>query len=153
MRDLNEFIHELQVRIGLESLAFDADGRLDLVFGDTVGVSVHRVGDLAVEMACTIGEPVRVDDAARLARILTLNHLGQATDAGRLALDPDDAALVLCERIELAGLDGGALEARMLDFVQRAAAWSSGELDDLLDPDHVDEWVVAGDDQVTAIRV
>lgn len=153
MRDLNEFIHELRVRIGLESLAFDADGRLDLVFGDTIDVSVHRVADLAVELACTIGEPVRADDAARLALILNLNHLGQATGAGRLSLDPGDSSLVLCERIELEGLDGSALETRVLDFVQRAAAWSSGELDDLLDPDLGDEWIVAGGDDITAIRV
>lgn len=153
MRDLNEFLHELRVRVGLDSLAFDPDGRFELLFADGVAVTVHRVEDLAVELACTIDDPVRADDVDRMARILTLNHLGQATGTGRLALDPNDLSLVLCERLELDGLDGPGLEARMLDFVRRAAAWSSGELDDLLDPDGGDEWIVAGEDDLTAIRV
>lgn len=152
MRDLNEFLHELRVRVGLDELAFDADGRFELLFADGVAVTVHRIEDRAVELACTIDDPVRADDAERMARILTLNHLGQATGTGRLALDPGDLSLVLCERLDLDGLDGQGLEARMLDFVRRAAAWSSGELDDLLDPESGDEWIVAGDD-VAAIRV
>jgi len=152
MRDLHEFIHELRGRIGLDTLAFDADGRFELVFGDTIEVTVHRVADRAVELACTIDDPVRAGDSARLARILSLNHLGQATGAGRLALDPVDGALVLCERIDLDGLDGNGLEARMLDFVQRAAAWSSGELDDLLDPEPADDPAV-GSESFTTIRV
>ena len=52
---------------------------------------------------------------------------------GAVALDPRDKKILLCERIDVTGVEATAFEERILEFLRHEALWNSGQLDDLIE--------------------
>ena len=128
MHSIEQAIDEIGRIVGLPKLAFDAAGNLSLLFDGSVSVNVARIDENAMEFWTTLDAIVPRGgngDAVLMKRLLAANHLGTETGAARLGLQPGGGAFLLCDRIEIAGLDAGTLEARLAGFVEQAFRWSA----------------------------
>lgn len=132
MHNVSHAIDYLRERTGLSQLVLDQDGHVELVFDGKYAIDFYRIDDRQLELCSIVDEP-GTSTRETLAALLTANYLGDATGAGRIALDPRNQNILLCERVDVAALDAAAFERRLLDFVAHVAVWNSGKLDDLLE--------------------
>lgn len=123
MQNVNHAVANLRALTGLDDLEFNANGHLELVFGEAVSVDVVRIDDRHIELSTAVKALGHALDADKLAALLAANA-DPASGAARFALDPRDRAILLCERIDVVPIDDRALEARLLAFVGRARAWN-----------------------------
>ena len=147
MRGLDQAIAELGRLVGLADLALDDDGNVGLLFDGAMPVNVTRIDDTAMEFWSPIEDVAADGDAGLLGYLLTANHLGEGTGAARIALQPESGDIVLCERVEIAGLDPAALERRFVEFVKHAIYWNSQDARDAVSESTSEKhFGVAGDD-------
>lgn len=130
MHDTDHAIDALRERIGLPGLSLDGKEAVRLVFDGTIPVDIRRIDATRLELVAPLDSDGRGASAERLAALLTANYLGQATGAARVALDPADGTVLLCERVDVGPLDATGFETRILDFVRHVALWASGTLDE-----------------------
>jgi hypothetical protein len=128
MHDVHQAIAVLRERTKLQGLALDGNGRASLVFDGTIAVELRAVDATRLELIAPVDEAGPATTAEKLRGLLRANYVGEATGAGRVAIAPD-GDVVLCERLDVTGLDEAALERRVLDFVRHVALWRSGTLD------------------------
>ncbi|WP_375453288.1 type III secretion system chaperone [uncultured Methylobacterium sp.] len=132
MQDLHQAIAALREVTGLPDLELGPDQHAEVVFGETP-VGFVGIGADHVEMVTPLAALPPELDQTRLARLMTANYLGAATGPARLALDPGRRQIVLCERLDLRGLDADGLHARIVDFLGSAAFWNGPEGHEALD--------------------
>lgn len=125
MQNVEQAVEALGAAMGLDGIGLDGAGNLTLIFDGSLPLNIARRGASELELWTTL--PGQGTDAASLRRLLEANHLGEATGAARLALQPDGGAAVLCERLDVRDLDAEALARRVLDFVRHASFWRSDE--------------------------
>jgi hypothetical protein len=134
MHDVNHAIDFLRERTGLSQLALDHDGHAELIFDGNYAVDLYRIDARQLELCSILDQPAPgAPTRETLVALLTANYLGDGTGAGRIALDPRNQNILLCERLDVTTLDASAFERRVLDFVAHVAVWNSGKLDDLLE--------------------
>ena len=127
---LDQAIAELGRLVGISDLALDERGNLGLLFDGAMPINIARTHETAMELWSPIEEIAADGDAGLLRYFLAANHLGEGTGPARIGLQPDSGDLVLCERIEVAGLDATALERRFIEFVKHAIYWNSQDARD-----------------------
>lgn len=108
---------------GLGALAFE-DGHCRLVFDDRVVVDVaHDEPGRAMVLTAPLGE-VGQDERADLGvDMLDANALWRGTGGATLGLDHASGLAVLAQAVPLPGLEVGAFEERVDDFVETARFW------------------------------
>jgi hypothetical protein len=144
MHDVDHAMTVLRERTGLHDLTLNRSGLVEMVFDDDLVVRFHRVDENALELVAKIGSLGATPTVDRLTALLFANHLGQTTGPARIAVDRHDGAIVLGERLNVKDLDAGALENRLLAFVQYAKTWASGRVEALLaEPDAPSSTVAA----------
>jgi hypothetical protein len=131
MQDVNHAVAVLRELTGLGHLELNRNGHFELIFDDDTPVNFYRIDDHQLEL-CTMIRPAGKTSAAEALALLTANYLGHGTGAARLALDPRDQTLILCERVDVRPLGIAELQARIEGFVAYAKLWLSGEMDGLV---------------------
>lgn len=134
MRDVEFALASLKETSGLAHLDFNAAGKVELVFNKTLSVILSKVDATQLELVSYLSLNSFEIDTSSLVAVLHANFLGQAVGGGRLAVDPEDNALLYCERVDVAPLDASALEKRVLAFVKHATFWNSAAADKLVQP-------------------
>jgi hypothetical protein len=134
MRDIDEAMSELARLAGLGNLSFEND-RAELVFDGSVDVSFIRLDNRTLELAVYLDPPASLDSKT-LKALLYAKDLGEATGAGRLALDTQTDRIVFCERLPVTEFSFADLETRLLEFVRHAQFWLSAEGAGVLLGDH-----------------
>ena len=110
--------------VGLDDLAFDADGHCVLGI-DAVIVNLERdeEGGMVV-LYSVIGRPG--GDATAVHRaLLRAQYLGVETRGMTFGLRPEDDAVVLSRALDLATLDVASFQAALQAFVDMAEAWTA----------------------------
>jgi hypothetical protein len=125
MRDVDEAMSELKRATGLEDLRLENE-HAELVFDGSVSVSFIRLDTQTLELAVYLDPPAPLD-LKMLKALLYANNLGEATGAGRLALNTQTDRIVFCERLRVTQLNPRDFEARLLEFVRHAQFWLSAE--------------------------
>ena len=121
MRDVRGAMAVLGERAGVPGLAPDAEGRAALEVPGAFSVYLLAAGeDDAIELCAFVPS---LDEGSEGRRYMTLLRASLAdTGEARFGLDEGGRA-VLCERLELTGLDDDALERRTLHFIKRTQRW------------------------------
>lgn len=127
VQDVNHAIASLRSSTGVSTLDFDADGNLTLIFNGGTEVNFARLDQFHLELWTAVSGLGAARDAETLRRVLEVNHLGEGTGAGRLALAPGGDGFVLCERIDVAPLSGQQFDDRIVEFLKYATYWNSPE--------------------------
>lgn len=125
MRNTDEALATLRSLSGIDSLAFDADGQVELIFEKQWRVAVVRVDDASLELLSELPKLGSGLSRDQLVRLSTANYLGEAVGAGRIAVDPRDETVSYGRRIDVTRLDDDALEAVFADFLRFVAFWNS----------------------------
>ncbi len=123
MKDVHHAVSTLREALKLPLLGFDDNGQFELVFEDFFHIDVVRISDTELELSTILADLDGTLTEARLIALLSANYHGHGTAAARLALNPDDGRVVLCERIDVVPLAADAFEARVLSFLKLAAFW------------------------------
>lgn len=132
MQTISEFLAVVREMTKIADIEFEDDVYFELVFDDSTSVVFYKIDETSIEI-CT----VVTDDPGGLApeyceRLLMANYLGHGTGGARLALDPRDSSLILCERLNFVGMNADWLQARIERFVAYAKMWLAGEMDEFL---------------------
>lgn len=134
MQDVNHAISVLGERAKLPSLAFNADGAIELIIDDLLSVYLTRVSERAMELSARLADLDGKITADVMQRMLVANCLGDGTGAARLSVEAQGGGAILCERVDVTVLDADALEAVFTLFVRTAAFWMSDSVAELLNP-------------------
>jgi hypothetical protein len=133
MRDVNEALQAIERSSGISKIAFNEDGVVDIVFDQQISINIVRVDETNLEFVTYLDMQDLADDPFAMLALLHANYMGAATGSARLALDPRDDDVLLCERIDVKGLDPLQFEERLLAFLNHATFWRSPEGRKLLD--------------------
>lgn len=125
MKDVNEALQAIERSSGLAKIAFNADGVVDIVFDKRISINIVRIDDTNLEFVTYLDMSEVAADPFAMRAALHANYIGAATGAARLALDPRDDDLLLCERVDVRGLDPLQFEQRLLGFLNHATFWRS----------------------------
>lgn len=132
MKNIQEALEFLRTTTEIPDLAFDEEGVLELIFESDLSVDLIRLDDHTLELSSLLLKLGRRTSPAHLEALLLANHLGEATGAARMALDPEDGCVVLCERVDLTPLTGAQFEKIVLNFTKYAAFWNTQEAIDFI---------------------
>lgn len=116
----------------LHEIDFNINGHFELIFDEDTAVNFYQIDNQTIELCTLLPNGTQMLTADAYMRLLTANYLGHGTGGGRLALDPRDHSLLVCERLDVAGLDARMLQARLERFIAHAKMWLSGEMDEFL---------------------
>lgn len=116
---------ELALRWSLPALRLDAHGcaRLQVDQRWTVHLEVSDA-DGVVHLYGTVAPAPASPGEAYWRTLLEANLFGQATGGATLALDAQQAEIVLCDRVPLPGLGAQALESAIERFLQALEHWT-----------------------------
>lgn len=119
MRDVREALEVLKDLTGLPRLAFDAEGRAEIVVQEALSVYLVRISETEMEIAAHVEADRRqpTDDALR--------HLLRANaelrdDGARFALDVAGTPF-LCRRVDVARIEPRDLDRIVLGFARRVS--------------------------------
>lgn len=121
MISANHALDTLARKLGLPALAF-TDDQVGIDVTPDLTIFLSRLDDTTLEASCQL-EHLGHPDAAMMQALLEANYLGSAVGAGRLALNGDQAEVILCESWNLSELDATTLETRFDIFANTAAFW------------------------------
>lgn len=125
--EVDEIIRGLGDIIGIEELALDEEGTIELVVDEQVTLTmIHLPNVHGVVAAAVMPDGVAEDDAI-LRELLQTNMSWVATQGGTFVYLPPRVAL--CRLIPLASGDAARLDQELAMFVKLAKAWQ----DDLSD--------------------
>lgn len=119
MRDVREALEALKDLTGLSRLAFDANGRAELVIEEAVSIYLVRVSDVEIEVAAHFQPDQRQPTNDELRNLLRANADLEDDDA-RFALDVAGIPF-LCQRIDVRSINPGDLDRVILDFAMRVS--------------------------------
>ena len=125
MRDVREALEALKDLTGLSRLAFDAEGRAEIVVQDALSVYVVRVSDVVMEIAAHIAIDRRQPTEDDMRNLLRANADFRNEDA-RFALDVAGMPF-LCKRVDVSLIQPGELDHILLDFTKRVLRLRQGE--------------------------
>lgn len=135
----------------IHDIDFNMNGHFELIFDGKTAVNFYQIDNQTIEFCTILAEATQTLVPARFEKLLHANYLGHGTGGGRIALDPRDRTLLICERLDVAGLDARMLQSRIERFVSYARMWQGGEMIEYLEDNHV-ESVPAGDEMAMQIR-
>lgn len=117
-------IGELGKALGIEGLAFDAEGVCDLVFDEAITVRLAQ--DAAADRVLAVSAVGRIGDdggEAMLENLLAANLFWSGTGGATIAAEPD-GTLALMQAWPLAGLGFPQFEEGLRGFVEACEAWT-----------------------------
>ena len=154
MHDVNHLIDVLKTKLGLPQLAFDSDGRAEIILPDAGSIYLARIEPQILELSFRL--PGLDNPDLKMARaMLQANCLGMGVGAGRLALDLQRGRAFYCLRWNVAPMSAADVEQDFDRFGQLVAFWATEGTDLVLaeaEPDTAgpedwsDEATAAGDD-------
>lgn len=110
---------------GIDTLTLDADDQLLLSHAGGIVLVLDYVElEQRVVLSADLGSVPEENELRFLARLLELNALWQETDGLMFARDPRSGAVLIMRSAHLAQLDFASFEALLLDFAERALAWT-----------------------------
>ena len=107
--------------LGLGDTEFDADDRLTIRLGDGATMYGARIDDDNIEWSVPLPD-LDYADPDMMAVMLEVNCLGAGTGAGRMAVDPDNAAFY-GERWITRGMEADEVERRFDELAVQATYW------------------------------
>lgn len=144
MHDVNHLLDVLKTSLGLPKLAFDGDGRAEIVLPDAGSIYLARIEPQILELSFRL-RGLDNPDLAMARAMLQANCLGMAVGAGRLALDPGGGRAFYCLRWNVGPMSAAEVEREFDRFGQLVAFWATEGTDLVLaeaepDPGGPDEW-------------
>ncbi|MFN3145849.1 MAG: type III secretion system chaperone [Paracoccaceae bacterium] len=124
MNDAEQALTVLAGKLGLPSLAYNANGAAEVILGGGMSVYLSKVDSTIVEASVRL-EDLDFADAEMMQAMLEANFLGAGTGAGRLAVDSDTGETIYCCRWHVGEMDATALEARFADFAELGLFWAT----------------------------
>jgi Tir chaperone protein (CesT) family len=132
MTTIAHVLDAVAAKLGMSGLELNADGQVEIDFGNGFEAHITRVDASTLELSCRLPN-LDLASPAMMAAMLSANFLGQATGFGRLAVDPVKLETIYCERWDVSEMSPGMVERRTEGFVRAGAYWYSEGTDTLVE--------------------
>lgn len=122
MHNVAHVLTVIRETLGLPELEFNENGHAELIFDDAFSGFLSRVDENNLEFSFFLPE-LDLTEPGTLQALLTANCLGQATGAGRLAIDESKMQALYCERWRASDVRAEKIPELLIDMVSTAGFW------------------------------
>jgi hypothetical protein len=121
-----EQLSALGQTVGLEDLAFAANGTCHLIIADDLELTIEEVqGENAVYIYADVCPLPESGAESLYSRLLEANLFGAETGDATFAINKDTSEVMLLKRIPLTGLQAGEFQTQVQEFANWLLSWKS----------------------------